>query len=93
VRRLDGLVADAKRARGDARAALTLELETLDRRLIDAAVEALPSGERERLTLEVEQEIEPFRSRMLPETFARTRAAAFERAVRERLGLPSIGHH
>jgi hypothetical protein len=93
VRRLDVLLPEARRARGDARAALAVELETLDRQLVDAATAALSNDDRARLALEAVQEIEPFRGRMLPETFAKTRAAALERAVRDRFGLPSLGYH
>jgi hypothetical protein len=90
VRRLDRMQADAKRARGDARTALTLELEAIDRQLTEAAIEALDGRDRERLVTEAERELAAFRGRMLPEAFAKATHAAFERLVRERFALPSL---
>ena len=92
ARRLDAMVPDAKRARGEARAALSVELERLDRQLLDAAVAALTPVDRQRLSDEAAQELEPFRGRMLPDTFAKTHASAFARLVREHFGLPSLGY-
>jgi hypothetical protein len=92
VRQLDRMAPDARRARGEARAALTAELAALDRHLVEAAVNALPAAERERLSHEAARELEPFRARMLPETFARTHASAFERLVRRHFGLPALGY-
>jgi hypothetical protein len=92
VRRLDRLVPDAKRARGEARAALALELAALDRQLLDAAVNALSTAERDRLADDAERELEPFRARMVPDTLAKAQLAAFERLVREHFGLPSLGY-
>lgn len=90
VRRLDAMQADARRARGDARAALTLELDSLDRELMDAAAAAISASERDQLVSEAARELAPFRGRMLPETLARAQQAAFERLVRERFSLPSV---
>jgi hypothetical protein len=92
VRRLDRLVPDARRVRGAARTALAVELEALDRQLLEAAVGALSSSERERLADDAERELEPFRGRMLPDTLARAHVAAFERLVREHFALPSLGY-
>lgn len=91
VRRLDRMVPDAKRVRGEARAVLAVELAALDRQLLDAAVNALSTAERERLAGDAEHELEPFRTRMLPDTFAQAQRSAFERLVREHFGLPSLG--
>lgn len=89
VRRLDAMQSDARR-RGDARVALTIELEELDRQLIDAAIGALQTGDRERLTAEARHQLGGFRDRMLPESFAKATQAAFEGLVRERFGLPRV---
>jgi hypothetical protein len=90
ARHLDGMQADARRARGHARAALIVELESLDRQLTVAAVDALPEGERQRLGVDAERELAPFRGRMQPESLAKARDAAFERLVRETYALPSL---
>ncbi len=89
-RRLDAMQADARRARGGARAALLLELESLDRELAVAAVEALSESDRQQLVADAERELAPFRGRMQPESFTKARAAAFERLVRETFALPSL---
>jgi hypothetical protein len=90
TRRLDAMQADAKRARGDARSSLLLELEALERKLTDAALVALGETERTQLSTDAAREIEPFRSRMERESFAKALTAAYERLVREHFGLPSV---
>jgi hypothetical protein len=92
VRRLDAMRSDAKRVRGDARAALARELEALDRQLLEAAITALADDERERLSNDADRELEPFRERMLPDAFAKAQVAAFERLVRAQCGLPALGY-
>ena len=90
VRRLDALQAEARRARGEARAALALELASLDRELMDAATAAVLGSDRDALAAEAQRELAPFRGRMLAGALAKAEEAAFERLVRERFGLPSI---
>ena len=90
VRRLDALQPDAKRVRGDERAALVFELEEMDGELTRAAVAALDSADRDRLVADAERELAPFRGRMLPESWSKAIATAFERLVRERFQLPSL---
>jgi hypothetical protein len=90
VGRLDALQPDAKRVRGDERAALVLELEEMDGALTRAAVAALDSDDRDRLVADAERELAPFRGRMLPDSWSKAIAAAFERLVRERFQLPSL---
>jgi hypothetical protein len=90
VRRLDTLQPDAKRVRGDDRTALVLELEEMDGELTRAAVAALDSEDRDRLAADAERELAPFRGRMLPDSWSKAIAAAFERLVRERFHLPSL---
>ncbi len=90
VRRLDAIQVDAKRVRGDERAALVLELEELDRELTRAAMAALDSDVRDRLAEDAERELAPFRGRMLPESWSKASAMACERLVRERFQLPSL---
>ncbi len=90
VRQLDGMRAMARTARGETRAALALELEMLDRQLVDRAVESLPATQRGRLEAEADEELAPFRGRMLAESFAKAKIAAFERLVRETFALPLL---
>jgi hypothetical protein len=90
VRRLDTLQPDARRVRGDERAALVLELEEMDGELTRAAVAALDSEDRDRLVADAERELAPFRGRMLPDSWSKAISAAFERLVRERFQLPSL---
>ena len=89
VRRVDAMQADAKR-RGEARDALVAELDAIERELTDAARAAMPAADRERLTAEAETELAPFRGRMLPDSYARARTAAFERLLREHFALPVL---
>ena len=91
VRRIDAMQADAKR-RGDARQALVSELELIDRDLITAAIAALTQNQHAALSAEADAELAPFRSRMLPDVYCKTQAAAFERLVREQFGLPVLGY-
>jgi hypothetical protein len=90
VRRLDALQPDAKRVRGEERAALVVELEELERDLTRTAVAALAAEDRDRLLAEAERELAPFRGRMLPESWSQASTTAFERLVRERFQLPSL---
>ncbi len=89
-RRLDSMQPEARRARGDARAVLTLELDSMDRELIEAATDSVPLDQRGRLQKDAERELEPFRDRMAPDAFARAYHAATERLIREQLGLPTL---
>jgi hypothetical protein len=90
VRQLDGLQASARTARGETRAALTMELDQLDRQLIERAIKSLPASQRARLEREADEELTPFRGRMLPESFSKAKVAAYERLVRETFALPSL---
>jgi hypothetical protein len=90
VRRLDALLPEARRARGDRRASITQQLELMDRELLEVATAGLSAGERDELTGEAARELEPFRARMLPDAWAQATTAAFERLVRGHYGLPSL---
>jgi hypothetical protein len=92
VRRLDALSNEARGARGDARTAIALELETLDRQMIASAVAALSAAERDQLVAEAARELAPFRMRMQPESLAKAQGAAFERLVRAKFLLPTLGY-
>jgi len=90
VRALDGLLAEARRARGDAREALIGRLALLDADLGQAVREAVPAADADRLRAEAERELAPFRGRMEPAAYARTLDAAVERGARQRLGVPRL---
>lgn len=90
VRELDMLAPSAKSARGDERARLIARLEQLDRALLDAAVAELDEETAARLRREADEEMAPFAARMDPAARANGANAAFERLVREEVGLPRI---
>jgi hypothetical protein len=90
VRGLDGMLAEARRARGDAREAVVARLAAIDADLGRAVREALPAAEAAHLRAEAERELAPFRARMDAATFARALDAAVERGARQRLGLPRL---
>jgi hypothetical protein len=87
---LDRLSADARQARGDARATIVERLATLDRELIEAAAAEVEPETAARAQQEAEAEIAPFGSRMAPDVRARALQAAYERLIRESLGLPTL---
>jgi hypothetical protein len=90
VRELDGLAADARHARGEARARIVDRLARLDRELSALAGEEIEPGQADALKLEAEAELAPFRSRMAPDVFERAFRAALQRLMREALGLPLL---
>ena len=90
VRELDRTRAAAKHARGDARAAILERLAALDRELLDAARAEIDEPRRAALVAESETEIAPFAARMTAEARARAIDAAFERLLRDAIGLPVV---
>jgi len=90
VRELDRLVAEARHARGGARAGIIDYLAKLDRVLVDAAVRELDSRTAAELREEAVRELASFGERIMPEARAAAVQAAFERLVRESAALPSI---
>ena len=76
--------------RGAARRALLDRLTVLDAELLHTARAALDDATRLALTREAEDELSGFRDRMAPAAFVRSREAAVDRLVRERLGLPAL---
>lgn len=90
VRELDRAGAAATSARGQQRERLIARLEALDRALMDAARAEIDPHLTSRLRRDAEAELAPFGARMAPEARARSVDAAFERLVREHLGLPFI---
>jgi hypothetical protein len=92
VRELDRARAAAKSARGDARASILDRLTALDRELLDAARGEIDPPQKAALLAEAETEIAPFAARMAPEARARAIDAAFDRLLRDAVGLPVIYH-
>jgi hypothetical protein len=92
VRELDRLVADARTARGEQRARIVDRLIALDRQMMDAATREVDAATAAALKREAEAELAPFGARMAPDARAQAALAAFERLLRESLGLPVIRH-
>ena len=90
VRQLDHLAADARAARGEARARIVERLQSLDEELVNAAVDEADDSLAATLRLEAEAELAPFISRMPQEALDRARGAAFHRLLRDTLGLPVL---
>ena len=90
ARELDAARSVARGVRGDARRALVNRLSELDAELLQTARATLDEATRVALTREAEAELSGFRDRMAPDAFARSRDAAVDRLVRERLGLPIL---
>ena len=92
VRELDRTRAAAKQARGDARASLLDRLAVLDRELLDAARGEIDDTRRAALMAEAQTEIAPFAARMTAEARAKAVDAAFDRLLRDAIGLPVLSH-
>jgi len=90
ARELDAARSVARGVRGDARRALVNRLSELDAELLQTARATLDEATRVALMREAETELSGFRDRMAPDAFARSRDAAVDRLVRERLGLPIL---
>jgi hypothetical protein len=87
---IDRLSGQAKRSRGDARAAILDRLAELDRGLMEAAIAELDRDAVVTARREAETELAAFGARMTPEMRAQAVEAAFERLVRDTLGLPQV---
>ena len=87
---IDRLSGESKKSRGDARTAILDRLAELDRGLVQAAAAELDPQSVAAARREAEAELAPFGSRLTPEVRAQAVEAAFERLVRDSLGLPQI---
>jgi hypothetical protein len=87
---IDRLSGQAKRSRADARAAILDRLAELDRGLMEAAIAELDRDAVVTARREAEAELAAFGARMTPEMRAQAVEAAFERLVRDTLGLPQV---
>ena len=87
---LDAARAKAGGVRGAARQALIDRLEAIDTSLLDEARALLDDGARAALAKEADEELAGFRETMTADAYARARAGAIDRLVRERFQLPTI---
>jgi hypothetical protein len=87
---LDRLGADSRHARGDLRAGIVERLAELDRELMQAAAAEVDAPAAALARQEAQSEIAPFGSRMTPDVRATAIQAAYERLIRETLGLPVV---
>lgn len=90
VQELDAMRAEARRARGDARARLVARLAELDGQMLEAVRQGSDPPWIEAARREAETELAPFRSRVSSEEFARMLGRAADRELRDRLGLPNL---
>jgi hypothetical protein len=90
ARELDGLRAQAKTARGDARARILAKLTELDDELLAAARLRLAAEDLTRLAAQADAELRPFRDRMAAEAAAAATHALVDRLVREHYQLPFL---
>ncbi len=90
VRELDIARASAGTLRGEARQSLLARLVVLDHDLAAAALAGCDVVTRAAVTREAEAELMPYRARMAAAAYAAAIAAATERVVRERAGLPVL---
>jgi hypothetical protein len=90
ARELDAARAKAGGLRGDARQTLIDHLAALDAELLGRAQSSLDEATRAALEHDAEDELAGFQAGMAPDAFARARAAAIVRLVREQFGLPVI---
>jgi hypothetical protein len=91
VRELDAARAGAKGLRGEARETMLARLETLDRDLLQAARASCDAPLLQRLEVEADRQLAPFRARMPEAVYGQSRQACVDRLVREHLRLPTIG--
>ena len=92
VRELDAARSAAAHARGAARETLLARLRTLDAELLAAARLELDDGRARELTAAAAADIAPFAARMIPDARQRATAAAFDRLLRDAIGLPTLTH-
>ena len=90
VRELDAARAGSKGLRGERRDQLLERLRALDRRLVDAARAGCDAQTLQRLAVEADEQLAPFRPRMPADVYAQSRAACIDRLIREHARLPTI---
>ena len=90
ARELDAMQSQAKTARGAARDGLLASLASLDRQLLEAAMEAADADLRAVALADARAQLAPFRERMSAEAYDRASNAAIERHIREHFNLPTL---
>jgi len=92
VRELDAARGSAAQARGAARDTLLARLRVLDGELLDAARQELDAARHAQLSEAATADIAPFAARMSDDARERATAAAFDRLLRDAVGLPILIH-
>ena len=90
AKELDASRAAAGGLRGTARQAAIERLTAIDAELVQRVRGALAPATIDEIAREAEADLAAFRSSMAADAYARARAAAIDRLVRERSGLPTI---
>lgn len=92
IRDLEAMLPAAGQARGEARAAIVARLADVDAALMAAAEAGLDEALAGRLRLEAAEELAPFGARMPAAARDQAQQAAFQRLVREALGIPTLAY-
>lgn len=90
VRRIDVVRASAKGLRGQPRLQALELLEEIERSLLSAARRQLPAEELVVLERQAAEDLRPFKPRMPEDVYEKAFAAATDRLIRDRMGLPAI---
>ena len=90
VSALDELVTHAREARGDARTAIVERLAQLDANLLSVARQHVDPDTAAALQREADADLAPFMARMSEDDRRRAFGLAYDRLMRETLGLPDV---
>ncbi|MBI4264548.1 MAG: hypothetical protein HY657_09245 [Acidobacteria bacterium] len=90
ARELDAARAGAKTLRGEGRRACLERLRTLDSTLLEAVRGGCDPETLHSLAAAADLELAPFRTRLPPDAYGRSRQACLDRLLRERARLPVI---
>lgn len=90
VRRVDRLMASARKARGESRSEVLAELARIDADLLAAAERVAPAGVMAQVASDAATELDPFQSRLSPAEWAAALSRCRQRALRTRLSLPTL---
>jgi hypothetical protein len=92
VRELDTARTAARSLRGEARDRVLERLRALDAALLDVARTRCDEATLRELDTAAAAELAPFRGRMSPVAYERSRTACVDRGIRERFRLPTISY-
>ena len=90
VRTLDAMHPAARRARGEARERVLAEMEALDARLMERARAVAGADVLADVAREATAELDPFAARLSPTAYSAAHRRCENRALRERLRLPTL---